>query len=425
LFDNDHDVQKTLDCFFDDLARAEHPVFLGGGGIHLGRAAELARSAGELLGIPCIPTWNALDVFASDYCYYRGRVGTYGGPGRNFAVQNADLMLIVGSRLSGRITGGITASFARNAVKYMVDLDYMNLDPAFQQVKIEHVLRCDAHHFLSKLIQKAESLTLRKFDSWLDKTRDWVEKYDPVLPKYWDQSEFVNPYVFIDVLSEQLSRNDVIVADCGGNIVVTNQAFKTKIGQRLCSSNGNSPMGYAFAGAIGACTAEPKGQVICLIGDGGFSMNIHELQTLKNYGFRVKTFIMNNHVYGIIKAYQDTNLEGRYEASGPKGYCPPDFIKIARAYEIETESIANHAELKSKITSVLKHPGPIVCDVNMHDYYRYEPRIFGWSTPIEDMYPYLPRDEFRQNMLVEPVPGWENVILPGSRDNVNAHLQNP
>jgi acetolactate synthase I/II/III large subunit len=117
---------------------------------------------------------------------------------------------------------------------------------------------------------------------------------------------------------------------------------------------------------------------------------------------------MNNHVYGIIKAYQDTNLGGRYEGSGPKGYNPPDFIKVSEAYGISTESISSHFELEEKIAMVLDYKGPIVCDVNMDEDCKYEPRIFGWNTPIEDMYPYLPRKEFRKNMFITPVDGWEN-----------------
>ena len=171
-----------------------------------------------------------------------------------------------------------------------------------------------------------------------------------------------------------------------------------------------------FAGAIGAWFVKKNaGRVVCVIGDGGFNMNIQELQTLKTYSIGVKTFIMNNHAYGIIKAYQDTNLEGRYSASDAEsGYVVPDFVKIADAYGIKTATIGKNSELEVKIKEVLAFEGPVVCDVDCGEWYDYKPRIFGFKTPIEDMYPYLPREEFRANMIVEPWEGWENPEMPGS-----------
>jgi acetolactate synthase-1/2/3 large subunit len=410
--ENSDVLEENIELYLNKLNRAERPVLLIGGGIRLAGAIEEIRELGRLLKIPCMPTWNALDIFDSEYEYYRGRIGTYGGPGRNFAIQNADLLLAIGTRLSGRITGGVVNSFARDAVKFIVDIDKANLDPKLQQVKGDFNIHSDAKIFVKKMIDKAMRLKIESFDWWLNITKEWRDRYDPVLPEYYKIKGIVNPYVFIAELSKQLEHNDVIVSDCGGNVVVTNQAFKTKFGQRLCSSNGNSPMGYSFAGAIGACFAPLQGRVVCLISDGGFNMNIQELQTIKTNNLPIKTFIMNNHVYGIIKAYQDTNLSGRYEASGPKGYNPPDFVRITNAYGIATETINNHSELKNKIEVVLNCQGPIVCDVNMHEYYRYEPRIFGWNTPIEDMYPYLSREEFRSNMYIDLIDGWENHIYP-------------
>lgn len=405
-------LEEHVANYLNRLNESERPVLLIGGGVWLAGATEEVKELGRLLKIPCIPTWNAVDIFTDDYEYYRGRPGTYGGPGNNFTIQNADLLLSIGSRIPGRMTGGVPTSFARGAMKFYVDVDKANLDPKLQEVPGDVNIFCDAKIFTRALLDEAKRRELKPFGWWLDKTQEWLEKYDTVRPEYYQTEGVVHPYVFIRELSEQLGPDDVIIADCGGNVVVTYQAFKTKEGQRLISSNGNSPMGYSFAGAMGACIAHKKGRVICLIGDGGSNMNIQELQTVKNYELPLKTFIMNNHVYGITKAYQETNFGGRFEAAGPIGYNPPDFVKITQAYGISTETIADHGELKAKIKAVLEHEGPIVCDVNMHEQYRLEPRIFGWNTPIEDMYPYLSREEFRSNMYIDPVPGWENPVMP-------------
>jgi len=412
-------LRQQVEAFLRDYKEAERPVLLVGGGVWAANAVKEVRRLGAELKVPCLATWNAIDIITSDYEFYRGRVGTYGGPGRNFAIQNSDLLLCIGTRISGRITGGCAGSFARDAKKYIVDIDKTNLE--HQQVKGDVNIHCDARQFLSILLHRivgydevmgdgVEPVSLPDRTWWLDKTLEWRDKYVPCLPEYYLEKNFVHPYVFIKVLSEELEASDVVIVDCGGNVVVTYQALETKYGQRVVSSHGNSPMGYSFSGAMGACLIPNIKRVICLIGDGGFSMNIQELQTIKNYDLPLKTFIMNNHCYGITRQFQETNYESRYLASGDN---PPDFVKVVRAYGIETETIKNHSELREKIRKVLNYPDAIVCDVDMGLYAKYEPRIFGWKTPIEDMSPLLPRDEFKNNMLIEPVEGWENPAVPG------------
>lgn len=405
IFNDRVKAQLQINDFLQDFQKAKRPVLLIGGGVRLAGGTYEARQLGKRLKIPCLPTWNAVDIFTSDYQYYRGRIGTFGGPGRNFAIQNADLLLSIGCRMSGRITGGNVASFAKGAKKYIVDNDRTNLDVTLQQVKGDVNIYCDAKEFMQLLLMHSHYFVIPDRTQWLDKTREWKDKYQPVLPEYYNQKEGVNPYVFIEMLSEELGQDDIVIADCGGNVVVTYQSFQTKWGQRLISSHGNSPMGFSFAGAIGAQLAAPNRRVICLIGDGGFNMNIQELQTLINYNLPVKTFIMNNQIYGITWQFQDTHFGSRYEACGPKGYNPPEFMGIVRAYGektaygIQTARLDNHASLKSVIHFVLDYPRAVVCDVNMKHWHTYEPRVVGWNTPIEDMSPKLPRGELEANRL--------------------------
>jgi acetolactate synthase-1/2/3 large subunit len=408
-------VDEKIDELIKDLKKAKRPVIIAGGGVGIAQATELIKKVGKMLKIPIFPTWNALDVISSDYEYYGGRVGTYGGAGRNFGLQNSDLLLAVGSRISGRITGGNLKTFARVAKKYVVDVDEALLQPKLQQIMFDVNIHCDAKLFLELLEKKLKKTSLPDFSAWTKQVLEWKKKYDPVLPEFFKQKKYVNPYAFIRTLSEEMKSGDILVADCGGNLVVSSHAFETKKGQRFMTNNGNSPMGFSFCGAIGAWFAsDKKHNVVCIIGDGGFNMNIQELQTLINYGIKVKTFIINNHVYGIIKAFQKTNIEERYEASGPKGYAPPDFIKISNAYGVPTRKITRNNGAKKTIKEILASNKSVVCDVDCGTWQTYEPRVFGWSTPIEDMHPYLPRDEFRKNMHIDPAPGWENPILPGS-----------
>lgn len=401
-------ITEQVDSLIDDINKSERPVMLIGGGVKLSNAEEELLEIGKILQIPMYPTWNALDIVCSDYEYYAGRIGTYGGSGRNFGVQNSDLLLSIGSRISGRITGGNVKSFARGAKKYMVDVDKPALQKKLQQLPFDECILSDAKLFISILKERLNEREYKpRFESWVTRCMDWKKRYDPVKPEAFEKSEYVNPYAFVRILSEEMNNNDILVADCGGNVVVTNHSFETKTGQRYFTNNGNSPMGFSFAGAIGAWFASDKEKqnVVCIIGDGGMNMNIQELQSLINYGIGIKVIILNNHIYGITKAFQKVNFEGRMEACGPVGYNPPDFIKVSESYGVETLKIegSDYDSIREQIRQFLDHKGSIIIDVNCHEYHKYDPRVIGWETPIEDMYPYLSREEFNSNMYIEPL----------------------
>ena len=408
-------LELKFEKLYEDLKKSTRPVMLIGGGVKNAEATDELHEIGSVLKIPMFPTWNALDVVTSDYEYYCGRVGTYGGAGRNFGIQNSDLLISIGSRVSGRITGGNVKTFARQAKKYMIDIDNGTLKKEFQQVPFDENINCDAKKFIKEfkefLIKKNFKSEKNK-EKWLKKCQQWKKTYDPVKKSYFKNTNTVQPYAFVRTLSEKMGKDDILVADCGGNIVTCNHAFETKKGQRYFTNNGNSPMGFSFSGAIGAYFANPKRNIVCIIGDGGMNMNIQELQTIKNYNIKIKTIILNNHIYGITKAFQETNFGGKSEACGPRGYIPPNFIKISKAYGIKTMEIKNNSEFEQKIDELLKCDESIVVDVDCHDHHEYEPRIFGWKTPIEDMYPYIEREEFKNNMIIDPIEGWENPIMP-------------
>jgi len=404
---NEEIINKQIDKYIEDLKNSERPCLMIGGGVRSSGALDEILELGRELKIPIFPTWNALDIICNDYEYYGGNIGTYGGKGRNFGIQNSDLLLAIGSRISGRITGGNIHSFARGAKKYMVDVDIAGLQKKLQQVPFDECIYSDAKLFINLLIEKLKSEDLPDFSWWVDRVKGWRDKYDPVTEDMFKSTKYVHPYAFIRILSEEMTENDIFCGDCGGNVVVTNHSFETKTGQRYFTNNGNSPMGFSFAGGLGAAVAADKSKnVVCVIGDGGFNMNIQELQTLVNYDIPLKTIIMNNHIYGITKAFQVTNFEGRMEACGPIGYNPPNFVDIVNAYKIPTMIVddgSDYEKIREQIREFLNHKGPIVMDLNCHEYHNYNPKIIGWETPIEDMYPYLDEEEFNSNMYIEPI----------------------
>ena len=414
-------INEQIDRFLEDLKLSKRPCLMIGGGVRLSEAEEDVLELGRILKIPCFPTWNALDIIASDFEYYGGRIGTYGGAGRNFGIQNSDLLLAIGSRISGRITGGEPELFARGAKKYMVDVDAAAMQRKMQQLPFDECILSDAKLFIKLMIEKLSppwphSFPLPDHSEWNERVFHWREKYDPVTESMFEPTKYVNPYAFLRILSEEMGPDDVLVGDCGGNIVAINHSFKTKTGQHYFTNNGNSPMGFSFSAAMGAHFAAGEDRnIVCIIGDGGMAMNIQEMQTYLNYNVNVKTIILNNHIYGITKAFQEVNFEGRSEACGPKGYAPPDFIKVANAFGLDTMVIddgSDYKKVRSQIREFLNYDGGIICDLNCHEWHTYEPKIVGWTTPIEDMYPYLPRKEFNSNMEIPTLEISKNPPMP-------------
>jgi len=365
----------------EDLHNAKRPLFLVGGG-----AGDVSNLPFDL-EYPCVVTWNALDKVTPDMDCYAGVVGTYGGPGRNFAVQACDLLVAVGCRISGRITGGMPENFAPRAKKYIIDADQAVLDSVDFDVKI----RMDSGLFWAKFAEIPQKTP----EAWLQKCKEWVIKYDPVKEEMF---EGFHHYGFMRKISEVIPSNAIIVYDTGGSAIMMGHAFKPKRGQKIFSSNGNSPMGFAMCGAMGAWFADKTRPIVCFIGDGGFNMNLQELQTIVNYGINIKVFILNNHCYGNTKLFQKYNFDSRFYACGPDGYNPPDFFEIAKAYKVAPFVIKGWDDLAPWMVESLKSDEAVIFDVIHHDFYEYLPRINRFDQDLCDQDPPLPREEMEANL---------------------------
>ena len=387
-------VTKTVEYF----KKSKRPVLLVGGGVMLANAQKEIRELIEELGFPVVSSWSGYDTVHRGHRLYLGAQGVYGERAANFAVQNSDMLIAIGSRLDTRQTGGKPQTYARESKVIMVDIDKAELDKR-RGLTPALTIQTDAKEFITTLLKNLKKFKKPNISPWIKLCREWKKKYPVVLPEYSRDKKFVNPYVFIKTLSKLLGSKAVIVPDDGGHLTWTMQAFEIKKGQRLFSAYGNSPMGYAFPASIGASIALGKKEVICIDGDGSFQMNIQEIQTMVYQKLPVKVFIINNYGYGIIKQFQELYLGSRYEATG-KGYSAPDFIKVGKAYGVKTVLIKHNTELSKKIKEVLRHKGPVICDVRIYPLQKLIPKL-EFGKPIEDLSPVLPRDEFRKNMLVK------------------------
>lgn len=391
------------------LQKASRPVVLAGHGIRLAGVQEQFLELIQRYSIPVVTTKNALDLISEDNPLLAGRIGINGQRAGNFAVQNADVILVLGSRLAFPTVGYATELFGREATKIVVDVDELQLK--HPTIKVDLPVRADLRRFISQL-----SLVLtgkmKDLSAWVERCQGWRTKYPAVRPEWKEETDYVNPYYFFEVLSEEMSATDTMVTDQGATFYASTVSFKVKQGQRVFTNGGFSPMGYGLPAAIGACFGNNKARVICAHGEGGLQMNVQELQTVRHYNLPIKLFVFNNQGYLSIKHTQTAYFEGLFVGCDPdSGVSCPDTLRIAEGYQLPTFRIVNHNNLRQEIRKALEMEGPVVVDVMLDPMQPFVPKVASErksdgrmvSKPLEDMYPFIDRDEFKNEMIVKPV----------------------
>lgn len=406
---NESEIEIKIEEIFQLLKKAKRPVFLAGSGIKISGAKKEFLKLIDILGIPVISTFNGIDLIETDNHNFVGRIGTMGDRAGNFALQNSDLLLSVGSRNNMRQVSYNWSSYAREAKKVIVDIDLAELKKS--TVIPDVAVHSDAKFFIEKLLEKIDNKKLADFSSWLNWCIERKDKYPVVLEEYKKLAQNINPYYFVQKLTEKLEEGATVVTGNGTACVAYFQAGIVKKNQRVLWNSGCASMGYDLPAAIGACFAKNKSPIVCLTGDGSIQMNIQELETIIYHNLPIKIFLFNNGGYISMKQTQDTYFNGKYTAANTNsGVGFPNFIKVAQAYGFKTETIDKHINMESKIESVLNCEGPILCEVKLLDNYIFSPKLSSdrkpdgklVSKPLEDMYPFLDRDEFENNMIIEP-----------------------
>jgi acetolactate synthase-1/2/3 large subunit len=401
-------LRETVREVLERLRHAERPVILAGTGVRLANAVDVFQRVIHKLGIPVTTAWTH-DLIASDDPVFCGRPGTIGTRPGNFVVQNSDVLLVLGSRLNVRQTGYTFKSFARAAFKIWVDVDEAELRRPTIQPDMPIV--CDAKLFLEEMERQLEEWDSSRFQHWLAWCKERQARYPAVLPKHREFHGKINPYHFMETLFNHLADNDAVVTGNATACIVAFQTAKLKLGQRLFSNSGSASMGYDLPAAIGAAVAREGERVICLAGDGSLQMNIQELQTIVHYRLPIKLFVLNNNGYLSIRTSQMRFFGDTVGESPQSGVSFPSIKKIARAYGIPYVRLEERFFQRS-LRKALEMPGAVICEVMLDPTQEFEPRQSSRplpdgrivSAPLEDMYPFLEREELLQNLFIPP---WE------------------
>lgn len=400
---------KEIEGLIHDLEKAQRPVFIVGQGVRLSGATEELHELVHKYNIPVVFSRLGTDVMPTMDNLNIGRIGNKGTRAANFAVQNADLVIAIGSRLSVSSTGQEYEYFAREAKVIAIDIDkYEHLK---NTVHIEQIIQADAKEVLLKLLEEPWH---KDYSDWANKCLEWKEKYPVCLPEYYeDDTQGINMYLFVEELSKYFKDDSVLIGDAGSAVYVPPQGIKTfSKNQRYITSGGQAEMGYTLPATIGVCVARGGKEVLGITGDGSFQMNIQELQTLVYHHFPVKLFVWNNDGYLSIRATQNKFFDGRFIGTdNTSGVSFPEIKKIAEAYGIDYFKIETIQDIKEQMPQIMSKTGPVLCEVKTIRDQEVIPTVSSKqmadgrlvSMPIEDMYPFLPREEFNENMIVEPI----------------------
>ena len=398
----------VIAAVLEKLKNARRPVFHAGYGIRLSGGYDAFRSVLEKLNIPVVTYWNAVDVIEDDHPLYCGRAGNMGDRPGNWAIQNADLILAVGTRISIRQVGYNWKTWARAAEVIMVDIDRGELKKP--TLHVEMPVWADAKDFLTKLDATAVAPVFSGQD-WIERCQGWKRDYPVVLPRHWEESgEGANVYAFIRYLSKSLPENSLTAVSNGACCVVGNQAYVIQKGSRMANNSAIASMGYGLPAAIGTCIGGGRRQTICLEGDGSIMMNLQELQTILTNRLPIKIFLINNSGYHSIRITQTNLFNKNFVGIGPDSgdLSFPEFKKIAEAFGYPYLCAHSNAEMKRVVDEALATEGPVFAEIFTDTAQVWEPKSSTKrladgtlvSPPLEDLAPFLPREELEKQMVI-------------------------
>ena len=391
----------------DALKAAKRPVIIAGNGVALAGANEEFLKLIKILEIPVIGTFARYDIVRNDHELFFGRYGSIGNRAANFVVQNSDLIIAIGARLNIRAVSYNWEFFGREAKKILVDIDQNELNK--KTIAADIKIKSDAKVFISDLRSALKDEL--DFGAWLEICKNYRKNYPTIEPFRQNVKEWVDSYNFFNVLSNH-KRDLVYVFGNGTACVSSYQSLRLYENQKVVVNSGCASMGYDLPAAIGACFANGKKDTICVTGEGSLQMNIQELQTIIHNKLPIKIFVLNNAGYISIRNTQNNFFKGHKVGSDKdSGVSFPNIVKLAEVYGFEACRIENQLNLKGELEEILSKPGAVVCEIMLSPTEKMEPKLSSKikpdgkmvSKPLEDMFPFLPREEFYKNMIIKPV----------------------
>lgn len=391
------------------IKHSKRPVILAGYGIRISGAIDVFLEFVEKYKIPVVVSYLGIDMIENNHPCYTGRIGTKGTRAGNLAIQNSDLIIAIGTSLPVAETGFEHSTFAREAKIIVVDTDLSSHKK--KTIKIDYLIKEDAKEFINKTARLLKNKKLSFSEDWLKICVGWRKKYPMIgLDVKNRAKQRINYYNFIDKLSQKMKPGDVMVTDAGSSFYAGSQAVKIKKNVRYITSGGLATMGYGLPASIGVSVGLGNKRVMCITGDGSFQLNIQELQTLVHLKLPVKVFVINNNGYLSIRFTQGKYFKRLLGTDSSSGISFPDNKKIAKAYGIKFVRAGNNKSLDKAINDTLKYNGPVLCEIMalkdqdiLSVASERKPDGTMVSRPIEDMFPFLDRDEFKKEMIIKPI----------------------
>lgn len=402
----------VLDELRDMFMKAERPVIIAGRGIRLAGAQRLLQTLATEFNVPVVTPYLGIDNLRHDLDIYIGKTGVKGDRPANFTMQNSDLVLAIGTSLHISVVGYEYEHFARAAKKVVIDIDLTSHRK--RTIKIDRLIESDAKVALQGLLTRLRAANFKSISGpWLQRCVAWKQKYPVCLPEYASTAGAINVYTFMDRLSALAGEGDAFIADAGSAFYAVSQGLILRHdSQRYIPSSAMATMGYTVPAAIGVSAARGDQRVMAITGDGSLQQNIQELQTILHYQLPVKLFVWNNDGYLSIRASQKNYFKERYIGEGPRsGVSIPDTLKICAAYGLPAARVSDVGELDDAIQTALDHDGPYVLEIMTPPEQPIVPTVSSrvnpdgsmTSRPLEDMAPFLDRDEYLSNLLIDEV----------------------
>jgi acetolactate synthase I/II/III large subunit len=392
--------RKLINHIKSLIKGSSRPLILAGGGVRSSKATQELFDFTHKSGIPVVVSLMGLDSFPHDDSLYIGMIGTYGNRYANLAVANADLIIALGTRFDTRQTGTKPETFARAAKIIHIDIDPHELN---NKIKVDCPVHMDIKDFLLLLERESPDFSEGNYSSWREKIRTYKMNY-PIVHN--PGNVHINPYNFLHELSDALPKDAMICVDVGQNQMWAAQMLEIKKGQRFFTQGGMASIGSALPMAIGASFAQPHRMIVVITGDGGFQLNIQELQTVYHHDLPIKIILMNNSGYGMIRQFQEQYFEGRCQSS-VIGYSNPDFQKVVSAYNIPVRKITSSSEVRPALASLFCNSGPGFLEVIIDAKCKVLPKL-AVNKPVEEQEPELPRDELQSAMIIDILPEQDN-----------------